>query len=392
MELEFDKEIDALLRKASRASPAADGAPAAAHLDPDELAAFAENALPDRTRQMYMTHLADCDGCRKMLSGFVSIAPEQAVAAAASAPTAATRSGSVSWYRSFFKSRNLGYAMGAMVVLFSGIIGLLVYQNKTADRASQVSQVRDSRPAAVPETSEVSPQFSTNSSSIANSNASSASPVENLKQTGVSVGSANVAAAPANEEKAQPADKVTSADVAVSEPKLASAPTVGAPQPPPAKVAELPTAGRNVADLKAENKVETERDKKKDEPVSLMDSSVAQNNDQRTQREMAPNAKSAPRTNGPRQVQSQTQINQNQIQTLPQGGASVMSSLRTAGGKNFELRDGIWYDTAYSGQGKKDVKRGTEKFLRLDAGLRSIADQIGGIVVIVWNGQAYKIK
>jgi len=83
MELEFDKEIDALLRKANRASPAADGAPAAAHLDPDELAAFAENALPDRTRQMYMTHLADCDGCRKMLSGFVSIAPEQAVAAAA---------------------------------------------------------------------------------------------------------------------------------------------------------------------------------------------------------------------------------------------------------------------------------------------------------------------
>ena len=69
-----------------------------------------------------------------------------------------------------------------------------------------------------------------------------------------------------------------------------------------------------------------------------------------------------------------------------------MSSLRTAGGKKFELRDGIWYDTSYTGQGKKDVKRGTEKFLRLDAGLRSIADQIGGTVVVVWNGQAYKIN
>jgi len=137
---------------------------------------------------------------------------------------------------------------------------------------------------------------------------------------------------------------------------------------------------------------ENERDKKKDEQAAVADEVVAQNNDQRAQREMAPNAKSAPRTNGPRQVQSQTQINQNQIQTLPQGGASVMSSLRTAGGKNFELRDGIWYDTAYSGQGKKDVKRGTEKFLRLDAGLRSIADQIGGTVVVVWNGQAFKIK
>jgi hypothetical protein len=389
MELEFDKEIDALLRKANRASPGAQGAPAAGHLDADELAAFAENALPDLTRQMYMTHLADCDGCRKMLSGFVSIAPEQAVAAAASAPTAATPSGSVSWYQTFFKSRNLGYAMGAMVVLFSGIIGLLVYQNKSADRSAEISKVRDSSPSAVTQANNDSPQASTNSSTLSNSNASSTSPIENLKQTGVAVGSANVAIEPTNDEKNPPADKVTSSDVAVSEPKLASAPTVGAPQqPPPAKPAELPENGRNVTALKAES----ERDKKKDEQAAVADEVIAQNNDQRTQREMAPNAKSAPRTNGPRQVQSQTQINQNQIQNLPQGGASVMSNLKTSGGKTFEMRDGIWYDTSYTGQGKKDVKRGTEKFLRLDAGLRSIADQIGGTVVVLWNGQAYKIR
>jgi hypothetical protein len=70
----------------------------------------------------------------------------------------------------------------------------------------------------------------------------------------------------------------------------------------------------------------------------------------------------------------------------------LLSSIRTAGGKKFELRDGIWYDTSYTGQRKKDFKRGTEKYIRLDAGLRGIADQIGGTVVIVWNGQAYKIK
>ena len=70
----------------------------------------------------------------------------------------------------------------------------------------------------------------------------------------------------------------------------------------------------------------------------------------------------------------------------------MLSSINTAGGKKFELRDGIWYDTSYTGQGKKDVKRGTEKYIRLDAGLRNIADQIGGTVVIVWNGHAYKIK
>ena len=46
MELEFDKEIDALLRKAKRGLPAVTGAAVDRHLDADELAAFAENALP----------------------------------------------------------------------------------------------------------------------------------------------------------------------------------------------------------------------------------------------------------------------------------------------------------------------------------------------------------
>ena len=84
MELEFDKEIDALLRKAKRGSPAAAGVPVATgHLDADALAAFAENALPEQSRAASIAHMADCDTCRTMLSGFVTTAPEKAAAAAA---------------------------------------------------------------------------------------------------------------------------------------------------------------------------------------------------------------------------------------------------------------------------------------------------------------------
>src|ERR1044071_9281392 len=100
MELEFDKEIDALLRRAERASPVV----SESHLDADELAAFAENALPESTRQMYVAHLADCDRCRKMLSGFVATAPEMAAAAAAiaAAPEAAVKT-TLSWYQRIFR-------------------------------------------------------------------------------------------------------------------------------------------------------------------------------------------------------------------------------------------------------------------------------------------------
>jgi hypothetical protein len=66
MELDFDKEIDALLRQTARSEQfaAANGSNAPAHIDADAISAFAENALPEKTRALYMTHLADCGRCR----------------------------------------------------------------------------------------------------------------------------------------------------------------------------------------------------------------------------------------------------------------------------------------------------------------------------------------
>ena len=67
MELEFDKEIDAILRKA-RSGIVTNNGSDAGHLDADSIAAFAENALPDKSRLLYIEHFADCDKCRQQLS------------------------------------------------------------------------------------------------------------------------------------------------------------------------------------------------------------------------------------------------------------------------------------------------------------------------------------
>ena len=69
-----------------------------------------------------------------------------------------------------------------------------------------------------------------------------------------------------------------------------------------------------------------------------------------------------------------------------------VSGVRTAGGKKFEMKQGAWYDTSYRGQGTKNVRRGTSEYRALDSGLRSIAESIGGTVVVVWNGKAYRIQ
>ena len=162
MELEFDKEIDALLRKANRDSPAAVGVPSVAgHLDADELAAFAENAMPDRTRQFYIAHLADCDACRKTLSSFIAMNPEAAADAASvsARPAIATK---LPWYKRLFAMPNLAYTMAALVVMFSGAIGLLVYQNQMAERSTQSRRLRPSTAPAVekPETADRTESFS----------------------------------------------------------------------------------------------------------------------------------------------------------------------------------------------------------------------------------------
>jgi hypothetical protein len=40
----------------------------------------------------------------------------------------------------------------------------------------------------------------------------------------------------------------------------------------------------------------------------------------------------------------------------------------------------------------KNVSRGSEDFTALDAGVRSIAQQLSGEVIIVWKGKGYLIK
>ena len=386
MELEFDKEIDALLRRAERASPVvSDG-----HLDADGLAAFAENALPDGTRQMYVMHLADCDRCRKILSGFVATAPEKAAGAAAIAPTAIKAA--LPWYQRIFRLPNLAYGMAGLVVLFSGVIGLLVYQKQMADRNSDVSQVTASKPATAPQTSTDARELSAVANSSANANATTltSSPIGNVTTGGVAIGSSNssIASAPLDEKN------VSLDGVDSKEPSIPAAKPVA----PPAATGST----AETVDVVTANKARREDEKSKDD-LAKTENKVLKEEELRARsvdslnqmRDMSPNTSSAKRsTEGPRQNQTQSQVTARQANELPAGrnAPMMLSSIKTAGGKKFELRDGIWYDTSYTGQGKKDVKRGTEKYIRLDAGLRNIADQISGTVVIVWNGHAYKIK
>lgn len=389
MELEFDKEIDALLRKAGGGDSAViTGAPASGHLDADELAAFAENALPEQTRQFYVAHLADCDRCRKMLSGFISLSSEAASEAAFAAAGAPSNQVGGPWYRRLFAMPNLAYTMGALVILFSGFIGYLVLQRNA--RNVEVSHVVEQQPvASAPATDERQQEFSNASTATSNTmaNTNSSSSIESVTKSGVEVGSATPPSVSGEDRTA------AGNEVARNEPSTVAA----APQPPPKEAPPLST--ERDTKLEAEKQVKT-AEKDKEVTVALADESkMKRSDDQRTLRELSPSAKTGPsRAAGPRQqmnTQNNVTTTQNQLEGLTSTGRAVggnILSTRSAGGKTFELKSNVWYDTAYRGQGTKSIKRGTEKFLRLDEGLRNIADHIGGTVVVVWKDNAYRIQ
>ena len=72
------------------------------------------------------------------------------------------------------------------------------------------------------------------------------------------------------------------------------------------------------------------------------------------------------------------------------------SETRTVSGKRFRHQGSAWIDTAYDASlGTTNISRGSEKFRALVAdepGIRTIAEKLNGVVIVVWNGRAYRIQ
>ena len=374
MELEFDKEMDAILRRAQHKG----AAPASAHLDADVMAAFAENALPEKARSRYTLHLADCDRCRKQLSGIIALSAEHPKTAAAAPLTTPAVEAAVPWYQSIFRTPNLAIAMGGLVLVFSGVLGFLMLQNNRDAQNAVVTQVteQESQPAA--------PAFIENSGQ-ANANAAVSAVPEQLATANTTVSTADQAANAATRattggDTRGPAAEApaSDADVNITARQLSELPKAAAVAPPPPAPAAGATTDSVVA-KEAKNDAETRQAERSDESLALKRREA----DASRARDLPPAAaKPGPGRSGPVQMQ-QNQNARNAVQ---------MTVTRSAGGRKFTNREGAWYDTDYKGQATTNVRRGSDDFKKLDSGLRSIANQIDGVVVVVWKSKAYRIQ
>lgn len=367
MEFQFDKEIDALLRQTAQGESVFTGNNQ--HLDADEISAFAENASPEKAKQLYTKHFAECERCRKILSNVIALNSENVSAeetknVAALAPPP--------WYRKLFAYPNLAFTMGALILVFSGLVAFVVLQN--GSRSAEVSQVSERQPsgkgmasdgdAAAPETN-FSNSSSFNSASTANS---------------ASVYSSNSAAANAS---------TNSATRNFNSSAVSNRPNAS----PNQTLKEEPRR----EDEAAKNKTASQENNFAAGSVAEEKQERAKANDKETEADAAP--KPAPVKSAPPARKS------DQPDALDRSGAAADTSnarakktaaqdaeTTTSGGKIFRRQNNIWVDAAYKGQAATNISRGTKEYKKLDAGLRSIAENLGGTVIVVWKEKAYRIQ
>lgn len=380
MEPDFDKEIDALLRRETGGrtitiSEFAGGI----HLDADEITAFAEKMVPPGVRESFIEHFAACDRCRKVLlnTAWLNAEQEQDEQASVAAPVEIA----VPWYRRLLLFPNLAYVMGGLVVLFAGFIGVSVIYNSFGGRSSQVSQVEfDKVPAASGPSDASELDYATNS----NASTFSANSSYNTAANTGTASSANAnRTAPANAVANQAPRDVTAMER--PEPTAAATPAPATKRDDSQVTADGVSARRIMQDkgLQApagekENKVEMQRAR----PVPMRTPA-------------APPAKAAAGNERPNARAAEADLSMKKVQVPPasiSGGSSTFTSRKQVSGRTFELRQGAWYDTAYRGQSTINVRRNTETYRKLDRGLRGIAESLIGTVVTVWDGKAYRIQ
>src|SRR5438477_2030896 len=411
-----DTQIDVLLRRhAERASSNA----GIEHLDADELNAFAEGALPAAARSRYVSHLADCDDCRRLVSQLAISAGAVAKAEAAGAPTTAH----ISWLEklgAFFRPPALRYAAFAAVVLAAVSFAFLVMRQTQQNRESNlVAQNEQPNQAKTDSTkSEETAKATPEKNAVANTNLAG-TPAGPTPQSRVSLEReesktlANPPAAPKSQKETD--EGVAFADKKITETEVAASKPSYAPPPPQEGLARAETKSSNqqlrpgIGGASPQNsgtlfgQTGGMDRKQSNQPASQQskddNSAVAQNQIPINGRVMNEKAK-GPRRDADNVGAANRSVNEvppapktEEARAEKRTTSREESETRSVGGHKFRRQGNAWVDTKFkSSMTLKSISRSSDEFTALDSGLRSFAQQVGGEVIIVWKGKAYVIR
>lgn len=375
MKPETNNEMDLLLRRLGRnAESHKDGD----HLDADELSSYAENALPAAARARYTDHLAECASCRKLVAQLSSSAGVVSLAETAkvSEPSALRK-----FLASLFSPMVLRYAVPALGLIVVAAIGFTVLrQNQSRDSVAQLTQQEvkmpdvPSEPVQSPLPGLIDDREKTESTgATADTRGLRSSETQPAPPPNASVGRVVGAvdqAAPVTKPEEQPAANAAAAPPPQPTPATATDEIKKREEP---EAAKLEAAGRAVNEVRREKAAESPK------------------RDDRTHGYMV--AESPAPTAAARKAQGA-----GSVAILQRDGVEDKkdAETRSVAGRRFRRENGMWIDTAYAApRSTVSLSRGSEQYRALVAdepGIRTIAEELDGEIIVVWKGRAYRIR
>lgn len=389
MELNFDKEMDALLRQAAQQEkPVQPATPA--HLDADELAAFARNALPVAARTRAMEHLVDCGNCRTILSNLVFFENQTEESSATPLVAAAvTGTSLLDSIKAFFTMPTLAYGMAGLVLVFAGLLVFTVINSR--QESASVAQANDAalekplNAKGAPVDSDLPAAMANSNSSVSAANASTAantaatgafSPFQGgVSNSASNMGPTDLSAGKGGEELELKLDDKTEAA------KEATA-NLSAAKPE----AQPVTRQQDYYMNRGRNETQDEIAKSKDNYRQNNNILTPDGSDQRKRSSLPPPPPPASSA-GTTTVRDAVRGDEDADKNSPASPAR-----KTVKGKQFRRDGNVWVDTAYRGQATVNIVRESKEFKKLDGDVKKIARELAGTVIVVWKDTAYRIQ
>lgn len=402
MASEWDNEIDFLLRRAGQnIDDTADFAEGITHLDADDLSAFAENVVPESLRLNIVSHLADCNSCRQVLSNLIllneAVPENEAVIASESQKTVVTAK--PSWLDSFkkiFAFPTLGYATAALAVLLVSSFAVIVWRGIQKTDAVLVAQVEQeqiqtqkskNRPAVSPqsaaksEENELKPdedtlvqtQESNSEVSVENTPAPVETDAKSLPPSvSATLGNSRNSSSSSASANSLARNEALAANSSITS---SAANAAAAPKPPsPATAAEDAAKPEALGSTASRSAAPKQEEKAKADLIKRANNTELKADDEAGSLELAPSG------SGKQASSVESGLNK-----------KVVVETRTVGGKTFQKIGVVWFDLAYNSQTATDISRGSDEYQKLNSGLRSIANNLSGKIIVIWQGKAYRI-
>ncbi|HEX3557640.1 MAG TPA: hypothetical protein VHU19_00440 [Pyrinomonadaceae bacterium] len=452
MKEDFDKGIDSLLRRhggaAAEARAVGEGAraaPSAAHLDADELSAFAEGALPPPARLAAVSHLADCGECRGLVVGLsraAGMGGELEKRAAATQVEPARPARSRVWLSALFAPRVLRYVAPAVALCLVAAVSFVALRSRRGNeelaRRASSEQARRGGAARVEEQNDAVGGMQSSNANVSVNVGDASSDNANANAQDEAAANAPAGAPRVVQGARGPNAEGETETVTAEEPKR------GESTPPPATdekkeaavsaaLAPKPAANEPSEAAKNENKEKGDRVSVSQEQVASNDQAAQQSklrsnqqrnldivspDDSRNQTRSATNnasggassngARSGALASTPREDRDKTERGSDAPATRRAGSADKSSArteddevarseeTRGVAGHRFRRVGGAWVDVNYkSSMPSTGVHRGTDAYRALVADIPEVgrvAEQLGGEVIVVMRGRAYRIR